>query len=405
MKVTLALYQKIQVEELLKRADELSPLQKEVTLVLGFKEVSRFFNFTKEECLDFARELKKRDYTVMLQWDILMTEEVFGSVFYGLKAQGLFDHSHSGSEIFDGLRVQDPGLLYALKEIDYQGELHFIAENGNHNLRGLKSWHRVWPQKIKRIVVSPQLPAKTIREYAEVLGEELNLELEVLGLGPILLFYTPRKLVSPLYGGENDNYFVQGTSEESPHKGFPIIENAHGTFMLNTKDQFIFDELASTQRELAKVAHLHWRLDPICGLGKQNFVELLLLLANGSSTFDEVKEAYGRSVTKGFFRVNKTDVLFKKLKNHRLQERDDSFVGEVVDVKKKKHIGVWIKSKSGLKTGDTLKLLSPEGREKVVIIERMTNGESTPISKATKGQIAFIPPVGGISVKTMVYLS
>lgn len=396
MRVSAALYHHSQV-------DHFKSLKDPQVVILGFKEISRFFSFSKEECLILASQLKKCGHKVILQWDILMTEEVFGSVFYGLKAEGLFE----SSVIFDGLRVQDSGALYALKELGYPGEVHFIAENGNHNLRGLKSWLNVWPQGITRLVLSPQLTAATIKEYASALGA-LNCEVEVLGMGPILLFYTPRKLVSPLYGDEDEGktYHVQGTSEESPHKGFPIIENSHGTFMLNTKDQFIFDELYKSQSELLSIESLHWRIDPICGLGDLNYDQLIVSLNEADeSGFDQLKEAYGRSVTKGFFRANKTDVLFKKLKNHRLQERDESFVGEVVDVKKKKHIAVWLKSSTGLKQGDSLRLLSPEGREKMVTVERMTNGQGEVILKADKGQIAFIPPVGGISVKTMVYHS
>jgi hypothetical protein len=40
------------------------------------------------------------------------------------------------------------------------------------------------------------------------------------------------------------------------------------------------------------------------------------------------------SLMKGFYRANKTDILFTKLKNHRLQDRDETYVGEVIDVLK-----------------------------------------------------------------------
>jgi putative protease len=398
MNQTLAVYDKETISKLLK-GDPSAASQ--INVVIGFKEVSRFFEFTKEDCLSTAQELKEKGHKVYLQWDILMTEDIFGSLFHGLKNQKLL----SEEAPFDGIRVQDPGLLYALKDCNFSGEIHFITEQGNHNLLGLESWVKVWPERIKRLVVSPQLPASKIKEYAEALFSKYEVELEVLGLGPILLFYTPRKLVSPLYGEEgqvlDDVYKVEGTSEESPHKGFPIIENLHGTFMLNTKDQFIFDELVEKEKDLLELTQVFWRIDPICGLGDLNINQLLQIKEN----YHQLKTDYARPVTKGFFRVNKTDVLFKKLKNHRLQERDNSFVGEVVDVKKKKHVAVLIKSEAGLSTGDSLKLLSPEGREKFVEVGRMTNALSVSLEKAEKGEIVFIPPVGGISVRSMVYRS
>ena len=395
MKQTLALYDKATVSNLL-RVDPSVKVTLEV--VIGFKEVSRFFDFTKEECLSSAKELREKGHRVYLQWDILMTEDSFGGLFHGLKNQRLL----SEEAPFDGIRVQDPGLLYALKEINYRGEVHFITEQGNHNLIGLESWIKVWPERIKRLVVSPQLPATKIEEYAKEIHSKFAVELEVLGLGPILLFYTPRKLVSPLYGQAEDSvYKVEGTSEESPHKGFPIIENLHGTFMLNTKDQFIFDELIEKESDLLELHQLHWRVDPICGMGDMGLDQLLQIKEN----YNQLKTDYARPVTKGFFRVNKTDVLFKKLKNHRLQERDDTFVGEVVDVKKKNHVAVLIKSEAGLSAGDSLKLLSPEGKEKFVEVGKMTNALSVSLERAEKGEIVFIPPVGGISVRSMVYRS
>lgn len=394
MKISLALYEKKTLNEL----QAYQAYKEDLTLILGFKEVSRFFEFSKEECITYAKELKASGFKVFLQWDILMTEETFGSLFHTLKNTEIFN-----TDIFDGLRVQDPGLLYALKELNYGGDVHFICEQGNHNLIGLKSWIKVWPEGIKRLVVSPQLPAQVLKSYADVLHEEYNVTLEVLGLGPLLLFYTPRKLVSPLYGEERETFKVAGTSEESPHKGFPIIENIHGTFMLNTKDQFIFDELFNKEQALKDHKGLCWRIDAICGLGNVSFEQMAELLSEAQPSVAMLKESYGRSVTKGFFRVNKTDVLFKKLKNHRLQERDESFVGEVVDVKKKNHVAVLVKSEKGLELGESLRLLSPEGREKFVTVEKMTNALSSNVSLAQKGDIVLIPPLGGISVRSMVY--
>ena len=34
-----------------------------------------------------------------------------------------------------------------------------------------------------------------------------------------------------------------GESEESPHKGFPLIENSHGTFMFHIKRLFLLEHL------------------------------------------------------------------------------------------------------------------------------------------------------------------
>jgi putative protease len=56
-----------------------------------------------------------------------------------------------------------------------------------------------------------------------------------------------------------------------------------------------------------------------------------------------------------------------------------------------------------IKTGDQIKLLSPEGREKSVTLNNIWNAEREDMTMAQTGQIIFIPHVGGISVRTMVF--
>jgi len=360
--------------------------------ILGFKTISRLFSTSLDEMKEVAERLKNyQGVRLFLQWDVLMTESRFQSIFSRLKQSGLLE-----GELFDAIRVQDPGALYALKEMGLKKKIHLLVEQGNHNTTGLKAWYNFWPENIERMVLSPELPSGTLIE----LDEELPCELEVLGLGPILLFYTPRQLVSPLYGEAQDGrHEVFGTSEESPHKGFPIIENEHGTFMLNTKDQFLFDETEALKRCEA----ITWRLDFILGSAKIDFDQFVRDYEEGGDFLNH-KSDYTRAVTKGFFRVNKTDVLFKKLKNYRLQDRGESYLGEVVDVKKKEHVALLIKAPGRtLALGDHVKFLSPEGREKELHVVAMRDALGNALTEAKTGEIVFLGHIGGLSIRTMAF--
>ncbi len=371
---------------------ENSEIQDNFDFVVGPKSLSRVSELSWQDCIEIAKGLKnvKGLGKVFLQWDVLMTESHFKGLSTLLKG-----HWDDFLLYFQGIRVQDAGSLVWLKEQQYTGEVHYICENGNHNLRGLLSWYEYWPEKISRLVLSAEFPAETLNE----LKEKIPCEIEVLGAGNILLFYTPRHLVAPLYqdsGEDLEEFRVSGTSEESPHKGFPIIDNGHGTFMFNTKELYIFTE----EERLQELTNLYFRIDyPIDAL---SFNQWSMLLLKEHQSFQESR-ALGQ--TKGFFRTNKTDVLFKKLKNHRLQDRGDHYLGDVVDVKKNQHIAVLIKGKNKvIKAGDELKLLSPEGREKFVSLKRIWNADREEMNQAESGQIVFIPHVGGISVRTMVFI-
>ena len=94
-------------------------------------------------------------------------------------------------------------------------------------------------------------------------------------------------------------------SEETPHKGFQIIENDHGTFMLHPKKHSLMDAL-----------------DEIVGLGIKNLKVDLRLFEENLNQLDLKKELKYQFENilfiKGYFNVNKTDKIFVKLKNHRL---------------------------------------------------------------------------------------
>jgi|GEM_PF-462859 len=390
---------------------ETSEKSYDLEVVLSCREIGRIAKLSMDEAWYLGRLFKENGIACFLQWDILMTENVFVSTSVTLKSKGLFSKDFP----FSGIRVQDAGALYWLKDNNFPKNIHYICENGNHNISALKGWYGFWPERISRLVLSPELTASTLREYRD----KLECELEVLAWGPLLLFYTPRGLLSPQFGdSENtsEDLRVLGTSEESPHRGFPLIENSHGTFMFNTKDQFSLGDW-SLMKEVSEGSSFHWRFDfsdfnDKCGLYKV-VLELFSELVEGEHLNEKVitellsklKVLGPRPVIKGFFKTNKTDVLFKKLKNSRLQDRTDTYIGDIVDVKKKKYLGLHLKSPTLiLKKGNRVRLLSPEGNEKLVVVNSLRNAVLEEVDEVTFGDVAFISHVGGISVRTMAYL-
>ncbi len=401
----------------LKSLSQTNSLKDRVEVILHSKGFSRIGKMELAACQESAELLNRAGVACFFQWDILMVETTFLATCALFKT---IDFTY-----FSGIRVQDPGALYFLKEENCAQDIHFITDQGNHNTLGLKSWVDYWPAGIKRLVISPEIPSDAILE----LHRELNIDLEVLGAGSILLFYTPRHLVSPLYGEEGEGQgelqgewkedsgqsLVWGTSEESPHKGFPIVENQHGTFMYNTKEVLIFDEaeafraLEKTQRVVFRVDYL---LEPLSKDGLTQFFFLINQILNDESENSRsgkqdwklfAQEQRSLGVTKGFFRTNKTDVLFKKLKSSRLQDELTDLIGEVVDVKKKKHIGIRLSScDTPLKRGEEIELTSPDGNIKRVTVSSMKNADGVELTEGLRDRIIFIPHVGGISVKTQV---
>ncbi len=357
-------------------------------VILEPKSLSRFGKLNEEEFIALSKRAKNLSLRVILEWDILMTEDVFRE-----KVNDII----TLLPYIDALRVQDPGALnWALERTDKP--LQFIAENGNHNLRSLQGWVEISLGRIERIVLSIELSKSSIREYVE----KISVSCELLGHGRILLFYTPRPLLtalSPKAIAINEEIAALGESEESPHKGFPIVENAHGTFMFHIKEFSLIDfasELDQAGVDFFRIDQ-RWenpsRLQEIAGL----------IHAFDQNQFDLFRNSYSQDLMRGFYLVNKTDILFPKLKNSRLQNREGLYVGEVIEAEKGSYLALMVKNSRGVKLGESLKIVHPKGQVIEAKINSLKNLSLEEVESIPAGQVALMQFVGGVWVKSQVF--
>ena len=357
-------------------------------VILGHQDFSRFGKLKTEDFFEFSKRAKELGLKVIFEWDILMTENTFANL--ALEIVPLLDS-------FDSLRVQDPGALeWGLKNTTKP--LQFIAENGNHNLPGLQGWIDHVQGRMERIALSIELPKIKIEEYCKI----LKVPCELLGLGRILLFYTPRQLLSPLSEDKlsfNQEISAIGESEESPHKGFPIIENRHGTFMFHIKDFCLVD----FANELKSLGLGFFRIDLRFSAFDQ-LKEIKALTEDfNEDSFIEFKEKYPQDLMRGFYLVNKTDVLFPKLKNHRLQSREGNYLGEVLEAEKGSHLAIFVKNSKGLRKSDKLKIVHPKGEVFEALIYSLRNLSLEEVDYIEPQKTALIQFVGGVWVKSHVF--
>ncbi len=357
-------------------------------VILEPKNLARFGKLTTNEFIAMATRSQELGLRVLLEWDILMTEDVFSSKLDEVSL--LLSYS-------DALRVQDPGALnWAIYHT--QKPLQFIAENGNHNLKALEGWIELSKGRLERLILSIELSKSALEEYTT----KLTVPCELLGFGRILLFYTPRPLLSALVPekiAQNEEFTALGESEESPHKGFPLIENQHGTFMFHIKEFCLVDYA----HELEAMGLGYFRID-------QRFeetsclVEISNLVKSFSpGLFEELKLKYSQDLMRGFYLVNKTDVLFPKLKNSRLQKREGDYIGEVLEAEKGSHLAIMVKNAKGLKATDILKILHPKGEVFETKIYQLKNLAFEDVEVINAGEIAIIQFVGGVWVKSQVF--
>ena len=201
-------------------------------VILAHKRLSRLGKLETEQLLELAKQAHKKGLRVYLQWDLLATENDFRRIL-----QEVLEQIPLSS--FDAIRVQDVGALEWLRQHPAKPKIHWIAETGHHNLPSLQRWVAYVGSALERIVLSIELPLPILSEYCR----ELSVSCELLAVGRILLFYSPRKLLSPILGPPTEMTLATVTSTDQHHHEFPVLEHQHGTLMFHHRDLFLLDRI------------------------------------------------------------------------------------------------------------------------------------------------------------------
>ena len=374
-------------------------------IVLGCRDFSRFGQLDWQTCISLARQAKQNSKKAIFAWDVLMTERQLDCLSGKLE--------NADTECFSAVRVQDLGALSWPQRHRPQMDIHLLLEHGGHNLKAIRGWAARVGEQLKRIVFSPQIPLERLEGFI-ALGRSLGVETELMVLGPLLLFSSPRKLLAA-YGeegsAEDSPLTLLGDSLESPHKNFELVENAWGTFMFHPKDlglvyalRKLCDAGLSAVRfdlfEFSKAQHKCSRPINLISKIRRAFED-----GGDCETLQNLLgQEYPRPFIKGLFGANKSGQLFGKLKNQHIAERGPRFVGSVVEVAKKAHVAIYVRdSRRPLRLGDRLEYRTPEGRIREGKVLWLKDSSGRDLSECHQGSLAVLNPVSGISVKTAVY--
>ncbi|MGK0290337.1 MAG: putative protease [bacterium] len=267
-------------------------------------------------------------------------------------------------EDFYAIRFLDIGVGNYLKENYPDLPLQITVERNSHNQSSILGWVDYFQPQLQRVVLANEIPINEIKKFRN----QISCEVELLGLGQIEVFYTPRSLVQH-HQKEQSNSIIKlkVASEDRPDRWSPVIENEHGTFMFNDRDLFILDneqELKEAQIDMA-------RIEPYTD---QQY-ELLQECTKTEEWVKLLKEQWPQKTTRGFFRANKTNAPFVRLTNKFLQGKRGREVGRVIEYVKMSHLVINIQKPISIP--QTLIFHSPEGR---------TTGYSFTVIKTLAGQ-------------------
>lgn len=160
---------------------------------------------------------------------------------------GLEDYLKYLNEIgVDALIISDPGIFSIAKELT-DIELHVSTQASVTNTATVNFWHKMGA---KRVILARELSLEEIIEIRN--NTPRDLEIEVFVHGAMCISYSGRCLLSNYMTGRDANrgdcsqacrwkYSIQ--EENRPGEYYPIEEDGSGTYIMNSKDLCLIDEL------------------------------------------------------------------------------------------------------------------------------------------------------------------
>lgn len=355
-----------------------SPLQEIILKARGF---SWDGGPELEEVLALAHQLEG-EKRVLLDWDISMTERTMEWCTERLERVDLSP--------LHAIRLKDVGALgWFRSRKDIPCRIHLNLEGLAHNERSLLAWVRTAGVGLERVILSLELDRIRLERYLHLLGQR-GIEGEILGLGPIPLFYSPRALLGGIDAGE----MTQVWSEEERRRPFLALERERGTRLFLGRDLNLLEYAG----ELEAMGLGAFRVD-INHLPQEVGEKIFSPLSQGRWDI-----SYPRPGTLGFFVGNKTDALFKRLKNEHLPPREGNFVGEVRDTKRGAYTGFWRRHGAcTLRVGDSFSMATPTGAIKRAKVSWLKNTLGQNLEETAEEGLFYLQGLSGASVGSRLY--
>ncbi|PUU86739.1 MAG: putative protease [Halanaerobium sp.] len=147
----------------------------------------------------------------------------------------------------DALIISDPGVFAAVRREMPEMEIHISTQANNVNWASALFWAE---QGAKRIILARELSRDEIKEIAA--KTEGKVELEYFVHGAMCISYSGRCLLSNYFIGRDANkgdcaqscrWEYHLVEEKRPGEYYPIEENDQGTFIMNSRDLNLAEEI------------------------------------------------------------------------------------------------------------------------------------------------------------------
>lgn len=267
---------------------------------------------------------------------------------------------------FDAYIVADPGVIDAVRQISPQRDLHLSTQANTINWRSASFWQK---QGLCRINMAREMSLENIRETVKAVP---GMEFEAFVHGALCISYSGRCLISSMLTGRDANqgecthpcrWSYHLVEESRPGEYFPVMEDENGTFIFNSRDLCLLEQIPALVESGISSLKIEGRMKGI------NYVASVLRVYR--QALDEYfqdpsgwscRPEWMEELTKLSHRGYTTGFLFGEPRNvgqeyRSAYIRSHEFVGVVEEVRTDGTILVGVRNR--IRTGDRLELIGP----------------------------------------------
>lgn len=295
-------------------------------------------------------------------------------------------------ELPDAFIASDPGVIAMIKKELPKANIHLSTQANCTNWQSALAWYK---QGVKRVVLAREV---SLKEMKEIKKRVPKLELEVFVHGAMCMAYSGRCLLSAWMAGRSANLgdcaqscrwkYKQVNdsqeenkiliSEELRKEPMEMIEDEHGTYIMNSKDLCLIDYVKDLDKAGIDAFKIEGRAKSV------HYVATVVKAYRQAIDSGYKKEVIEKSKEELYKNVNReyTNAFIEGnfgqgMQNYanRSMGSDWEFVGQVMDVKGDQ---IFVKPHNALYIGDEIEIVQPKSDNIKMKVEKIIN--------ATKGQ-------------------
>lgn len=302
----------------------------------------------------------------------------------------------------DAIIVADPGIIMTAREVVPNLEIHLSTQANTVNYKTCEFWHKMG---VKRVVLARELSLEEISKVHKKIPETMDMEIFIHG--SMCMAYSGRCLLSNYLVGRDANrgscaqpcrYKYSLVEEKREGEYMPIMEDEHGTYIMNSKDLCMIEHIPEIMQTGAVSFKIEGRMKSVYYVAAtvkayREAIDAYMASPENykfdSRWLEEVSKPSHRQFYTGFYFDNEEN---KQIQSSSSYIRNYDVIGVVKSYDKESGIAT-IEHKNKAVEGDVVEVLRPVGPNAIITLNDLHNEKGEKIDSAPSSKMIYTAKV------------